>query len=456
MHSKFALLALVAIWIQPARADDPGHWAHSHIDELVKLYHHFHQHPELSFQEKETAARVAQEWKAAGFEVTTGIGGTGVVALMKNGPGPTLMLRTDLDALPLTEATNLVYASKVKIKQPDGNEAGVMHACGHDVHITNLIGVGRYLAANKDRWSGTLMLIGQPAEEVGNGAQKMLADGLFEKFPKPDYAVALHVDSSLPTGKVGYRAGYAQANVDSVDITLHGRGGHGAAPHTTIDPIVMAAKLVLDLQTLVSRETNPIEPAVVTVGSIHAGTKHNIIADDCKLQLTVRSYSDKVREHLLEGIERKAKAVAASAGAPEPEVTVLGDFTPSVFNDEKLVQRLVPLWKKLLGDDNVVQKDPTMGGEDFSFYQKAGAKVLMFRLGSVEPKRLAGLTRGGMEPPSLHSAIYYPDADLALEVGVAAMAAAVIELASAGAQKQNDGGAMTHSATADWKQACNG
>jgi hippurate hydrolase len=428
MHLKFTLLALVAALVQPVRAEEPAKWAKAHSDELVQLYHHFHQHPELSFQEKETAARVAEEWKAAGFDVTTGVGGTGVVAILKNGPGPTLMLRTDLDALPVTEATNLVYASKVKVKQPDGTETGVMHACGHDIHITNLIGVARYLAANKDRWSGTLMLIGQPAEEVGNGAQKMLADGLFERFPKPDYAVALHVDSSLPTGKVGYRAGYAQANVDSVDITLHGRGGHGAAPHTTIDPIVMAAKLVLDLQTLISRETNPIEPAVVTVGSIHAGTKHNVIADDCKLQLTVRSYSDKVREHLLKGIERKAKAVAASAGAPEPEVTVLGDFTPSVFNDEKLVERLVPVWKKLLGADNVVQKDPTMGGEDFSFYQKAGAAVLMFRLGSVEPKRLAGLTRGGMEPPSLHSAIYYPDADLALETGVAAMAAAVIEL----------------------------
>lgn len=399
-----------------------------HIDELVQLYRHFHEHPELSFQERETAARVAQEWKSAGFDVATGIGGTGVVAVLKNGPGPTLMLRTDLDALPVTEATNLSYASTTKVKQADGRESGVMHACGHDVHITNLIGVGRYLAENKDRWSGTLVLIGQPAEEVGNGAQKMLADGLFEKFPKPDYALALHVDSTLPTGKVGYRAGYAQANVDSVDITLYGRGGHGAAPHTTIDPIVMAAELVLSLQSLVSRETNPIEPAVVTVGSIHAGSKHNIIADNCKLQLTVRSYSDKVREHLLEGIRRKAAAVAAGAAAPEPEVTMLDDFTPSVYNDDKLVDRLVPVWRELLGAENVVQKDPTMGGEDFSFYQKAGAKVLMFRLGSVEPKRLAGLTRGGQEPPSLHSGIYYPDADLALEIGIAAMATAAMEL----------------------------
>jgi hippurate hydrolase len=278
------------------------------------------------------------------------------------------------------------------------------------------------------------MLIGQPAEEVGNGAQKMLADGLFEKFPKPDYALALHVDSSLPAGKVGYRAGYAQANVDSVDITLRGRGGHGAAPHTAIDPIVMAARLVLDLQTLVSRETNPIDPAVVTVGSIHGGTKHNIIPDTCKLQLTVRSYSDKVRDHLLSGIKRKAEAVAAGVGAPEPEVKVLGDFTPSVYNDDKLVARLVPVWKELLGEDNVVEKEPTMGGEDFSFYGKEGVPILMFRLGSVNAKRLAGLTRGGMDPPSLHSAIYYPDADEAIEVGVPAMAAAVMELLPAAAK----------------------
>jgi amidohydrolase len=256
----------------------------------------------------------------------------------------------------------------------------------------------------------------------------MLNDGLFTKFPKPDFALALHSDSSLATGKVGYRAGYAQANVDSVDITLRGRGGHGAAPHTTIDPIVMAARLVLDLQTLVSRETNPIEPAVVTVGSIHAGTKHNIVPDNCQLQLTVRSYSEKVRQHLLEGIKRMAFAVAAGAGAPEPEVTVLGDSTPSVYNDDALVERLVPVWQKLLGEENVVQKEPTMGGEDFSFYGKAGVPILMFRLGTIEPKRLSGLTRGGQEPPSLHSAIYFPDAELALPIGVAAMSTAVVEL----------------------------
>ncbi len=360
--------------------------------------------------------------------MTSGVAQTGVVALLKNGPGPTLMLRTDLDALPVTEATNLVYASKVEVKQKDGRTTGVMHACGHDIHITNLIGVARYMAANKDRWSGTLMLVGQPAEETVTGAQRMIADGLFEKFPKPDFALALHVDASLEAGRVGYHAGYKYANVDAVDIVLRGRGGHGAFPHSTIDPIVMAARLVLDLQTLVSRETNPIEPAVVTVGSIHAGTKRNIIPDTCTLQLTVRSYSDEVRSHLLAGIQRKALAAAQSAGAPEPEVTVLEESTPAVFNDKKLVDRLVPVWQKALGPENVVERSPIMAAEDFSVYGRQGIPSLIFELGSVEPKRLEGLTRGGQSPPSLHSALFYPDADLALEAGVAAMCAAALEL----------------------------
>jgi hippurate hydrolase len=338
------------------------------------------------------------------------------------------MLRTDLDALPVTEKTGLVYASQVKFKRKDGTEVGVMHACGHDIHITNIIGVARFLTANKDRWSGTLMMIGQPAEELGDGAKQMLGDGLFKKFPKPDFAVALHVDATLETGRVGYRAGYALANVDSVNITMHGRGGHGASPHSTIDPIVMAARLVLDLQTLVSRETNPVEPSVVTVGSIHAGTKHNIIADDCTLQLTVRSYSTKVREHLIAGIKRKAFAAAASAGAPDPEVTLAEDTTPAVFNDEKLVERVTPVFRRVLGEKNVVQSEMSMGGEDFSRYGLAGVPIFMYRLGAVESKRLAGLKRGGQDPPSLHSPIFYPDAEEALVTGVTTMSAAVMEL----------------------------
>jgi hippurate hydrolase len=411
-----------------APAATPAEWARQHVDELVALYREFHSQPELSLQEEQTAARLAAAWKAAGYEVTTGVGGHGVVALLRNGPGPRLMLRTDLDALPVTEKTELVYASQVRVKNKDGVEVGVMHACGHDVHITNLVGVARYLAAHRQQWSGTLLLIGQPAEELGEGAQRMLNDKLYERFGKPDFALALHVDATLPTGQVGYRAGYALANVDSVDVTLLGKGGHGASPHTTIDPIVMAARLVLDLQTLVSRETNPVEPAVVTVGSIHAGSKHNVISDRCHLQITVRSYSEKVRQRLLDGIRRKAQAVAQGAGAAEPIVQLAEAFTPALYNDDQLVARLVPVFERVLGKENVVRSEPAMGGEDFSRYAEAGVPIAMFRLGSVEPRRLAGLKRGGQEPPSLHSAIYYPDADLALATGVSALASAALEL----------------------------
>jgi hippurate hydrolase len=256
----------------------------------------------------------------------------------------------------------------------------------------------------------------------------MIEDGLFKRFGKPDFGVALHVDSTLETGQVGLRAGYMLANVDTVNVTMRGRGGHGASPHSTIDPIVMGAHLVLDLQTLVSREMNPIEPAVITVGSIHGGTKHNIIADNCELQLTVRSYTDKVRQHLLDGIKRKAKAVASSAGAEEPLVTIAEDVTPAVYNDDKLVERIAPTLKKVLGEKNVVPGEPSMGGEDFSRYGLAGVPIVMFRLGAVEPKRLAGLKRGGQQPPSLHSALFYPDAEEALTTGVTAMTAVALDL----------------------------
>ncbi|MGD9722269.1 MAG: amidohydrolase [Pirellulales bacterium] len=411
-----------------ARSETPSQWADAHTSELVELYRGFHQHPELSNQEAQTSARLAELWQQAGYEMHTGIGGYGIVGILKNGPGPTLMLRTDMDALPVKEQTGLAYASEVMVENKDGSHTGVMHACGHDIHMTNLTGVAQYLASHKDAWSGTIVLVGQPSEERGEGARRMLEDGLFTRFPRPDMAVALHCDGALETGKVGYRAGYTLANVDSVDVTMHGRGGHGAAPHTVIDPIVQAAQFITSLQTLVSRETNPVEPAVVTVGSIHGGTKHNIVPNDCKMQLTVRSYSPTVRERLLEGIRRKAKAAAASAGAPEPTVEVLNETTPALFNDEKLTERVVPVFRKLLGEGNVVQSELAMGGEDFSRYGLAGVPVCMFRLGTVEPKRLAGLTRGGMEAPSLHSATYFPDPDLSLRTGVAAMSEVVLSL----------------------------
>lgn len=427
-HLVLMFVLAITIPLSVARGETPADWVNDNVSKLVETYRYFHQHPELSNHEKDTAALLAELWEKAGFELHKNIGGHGIVGILKNGPGPTLMLRTDMDALPVTENTNLVYASKVKVDGGNGRSTGVMHACGHDMHMTNLTGVAQYLASHKSQWSGTVMLVGQPSEERGEGARRMLEDGLFTRFPKPDMAVALHCDGALGTGKVGYRPGYALANVDSVDVIMRGRGGHGAAPHTVIDPIVQAAQFIVSLQTIVSRELNPIEPGVVTVGSIHGGTKHNIVSDSCKMQLTVRSYSPEVREQILEGIRRKARAVAEGAGAPEPTVTVLNETTPALFNDEKLVERVVPVFRKTLGDDNVVASEPAMGGEDFSRYGLAGVPIFMFRLGTIEPKRLAGLTRGGAKPPSLHSANYYPDADLSLKTGVTSMCAAVLEL----------------------------
>jgi hippurate hydrolase len=417
LHSSFV----------PAQADELGDWVKAELPKLVVLYRHLHEHPELSFSEKETSERVAEELKAAGCEVTTNVGGYGVVGMMRNGDGLTLMLRTDMDALPVTEKTELTYASQVRVKTKAGVETGVMHACGHDIHMANLVGVARYLGSHKDRWSGTVMFIGQPAEELGNGASVMLKAGLFKRFPKPDYALALHCDSTLATGKVGYRAGYTLANVDSVDITIRGRGGHGAYPHTTIDPIVQAAHLVVDLQSIVSREIKAGEPAVITVGSIHGGTKHNIISDSCHLQLTVRSYSKETREHLLAAIRRKAQAAAASAGAPEPTVE-FSDGTPATYNDEKLVERVAPTFRRVLGEDNVVLSDPSMGGEDFSEYGLAGVPICMFRLGTVNADRLAGYARLKQPGPSLHSPLYYPDAEPTLSTGVTVMTSTVLDL----------------------------
>lgn len=422
------MILAVSIPLPVARGETPADWATDNLSKLVETYRYFHQHPELSNQEEQTAALLAELWEQAGFELHKGIGGHGIVGVLRNGPGPILMLRTDMDALPVTENTGLVYASQVKVAGGNGRDTGVMHACGHDVHMTNLTGVAQFLGSHKSDWSGTIMLVGQPSEERGEGARRMLEDGLFTRFPKPDMALALHCDGALETGKVGYRAGYALANVDSVDVIMHGRGGHGAAPHTVIDPIVQAAQFIVSVQTIVSREMNPIEPGVVTVGSIHGGTKHNIVPDRCKMQLTVRSYSSEVREKILEGIRRKARAVADGAGAPEPTVTVLNETTPALFNDEKLVERVVPMFRKTLGESNVVMSEPAMGGEDFSRYGLAGVPIFMFRLGTIEPKRLAGMTRGGAKPPSLHSATYYPDPDVSLETGITAMCTAVIEL----------------------------
>lgn len=402
-------------------------WIEDNLDDLAELYFHLHTHPELSYHEKNTSARIAEEWKKDGFDVTTSVGGFGVVALLKNGDGPALMLRTDLDALPVTEATGVDYPSRAIFINEDGTKVGVMHACGHDIHMTNLVGTARFLADHKELWRGTLMLIGQPAEERGGGAKAMLEDGLFKKFPTPDFAIALHVAHDMAAGKVGVRAGYSLANVDSVDITVKGRGGHGSAPHTTVDPIIQAAELVVALQSIVSREVKPIEPAVVTVGSIHGGTKHNIIGDTCKLQLTVRTYSPDVRKQVLAAIERKAKAVAVGHRAELPDVKV-SEGIPSLYNNDELASRMKRVFSNAIENSNVVDVEPVMGGEDFSLYGKAGVPILMYRLGSVSQRRLEQYRMAGRMPPSLHSAVYYPDWEPTLRTGIRTMTAAVLEL----------------------------
>lgn len=410
-----------------AEAADPADWVKANMASLVELYRHLHQTPELSKKEKETSARMAKELQDIGVTVTPNVGGYGVVGVLANGPGKVLLLRSDMDALPVVEQTGLPYASKVRTEDAHGATVGVMHACGHDVHMANLIGVARYLVAHRDAWSGTVVFVFQPAEEVGSGADAMIEDGMFKRFPRPDFAVALHDSADVPTGEINYLAGFAMANIDSVDIVVKGRGGHGASPESTIDPIVIAAKLVLDLQTIVSREVKPNNPAVVTVGSIHAGTKHNIISDECRLQLTLRSLSPQVRMQLQDAVRRKASAAAASAGAPEPTIEI-SDGTPALFNDPQLTQRLAATLKKRFGDEKVKEGEPVMGGEDFGRFGSTGVPICMFRLGAMNQKRLDEFTARHVPPNSLHSPLFYPDIEETLTVGVPAMVACVTEL----------------------------
>jgi hippurate hydrolase len=402
----------------------------SELPGLEAFYKERHRQPELSLQEEKTAARLAKEMEALGFSVTTNVGGYGIVCVLKNGPGPTVLVRTDMDALPVVEQTGLPYASKARARDRTGADVGVMHACGHDMHMTCWLGTAKALVALKDRWSGTLVFIGQPAEEIGTGARTMLEDGLFQRFPRPDFALALHCDARLPIGQIGYTEGLAMANVDSVDILVRGKGGHGAAPHTTIDPVVLAARIVLDLQTVVSRETNPIDPVVVTVGSIHGGTKHNIIPNEVKLQITVRTTKDGTRKHTLEAIERVARAAAQGARAPEPVVKVdPGEFTPATINDRALTRRTVSLFRDLIGPENVVERPPTMGGEDFGRFGRVGVPIFMYTLGTIPPERVAAAEREGGAPlPSLHSDGYYPVPQPSIKTGVLTMTMGVLNL----------------------------
>lgn len=428
--SFFTLLVWAIFQAGPilaADTADPAAWVKANMSALVDLYKHLHQTPELSKMEKETSTHMAKELEALGAKVTTNIGGYGVVGLLENGPGKVLMLRSDMDALPVVEQTGLPYASKVRTEDARGATVGVMHACGHDVHMTNLIGVARYLATHRNAWSGKVLFVFQPAEEIGGGADAMIQDGFFDKVPRPDFAVAFHDSADVPTGQMDYRGGFMMANIDSVDITIKGRGGHGASPESTIDPIVIAAKFVLDLQTIVSREMKPTNAAVVTVGSIHAGTKHNIISDECKLQLTLRSLSPQVRQQLQDAVRRKALAAAASAGAPEPTVEI-SEGTPALFNDPQLTERLTTALKKRFGDEKISEGDPVMGGEDFGRFGSTGVPTCMFRLGAVSQKRLDEFAAKKVPPNSLHSPLYYPDIEETLTMGVPAMVECVTAL----------------------------
>jgi amidohydrolase len=399
----------------------------------VTYYKELHRTPELSFQEQRTAARLADSLEAAGFAVTRDVGGHGVVAVLENGSGPTLMLRADMDGLPVEEQTGLPYASEARATELDGRDVAVMHACGHDVHMTVVLATARALAERREAWQGTLMVIMQPAEERGAGARMMLEDGLFERFPQPDFNLSLHTIATLPAGKVGVVSGWMMANVDMVDILVHGVGGHGAYPHAAKDPVVLAAAIIMDLQTLVSREIHPVAPGVVTVGAIHAGTKHNIIPDRAELQLTVRSYSDDVRDTLLNGIERIAVKQAEALGFPAdklPEVTVREEYTPALWNDPALVARGTAVMRAELGEAAVVEVPKEMGGEDFARYGRTAAKIpsFMIRLGTVPAATWDAAERGEQALPSLHSPFFAPDPAPTLETGRRALTAMALDL----------------------------
>jgi amidohydrolase len=421
----FVSLSLAAAGQKPASQEVDAVYPDVHA-----LYLDLHQHPELSSHEVETATRIAYRLRSLGYEVTEHVGGTGIVAILKNGPGPIIMLRTELDALPVEEKTGLSYASKVHAKDDAGHDVPVMHACGHDVHMASLVGTARIMTESKETWRGTLMLVGQPAEETISGAKMMLDDGLMKKFPKPDVAVALHVSNSLPAGKVGITSGVYDTNADSVRITLYGKGGHGSAPHTTIDPIVMAARTILALQTIASREVKPGEMAVVTVGYVQAGTKNNIIPDQAELGLTVRTFKPDVRNQILAAITRITRAEAQAAGATREPSIVHYEGTDSVYNDPALTQRLRGVLEASLGKDNTATEEPITASEDFSYFVEQGIPGFYFTLGGAEPGRYAQAKASGERLPSNHSPLFAPDAEPALRTGITAEVAILRNLYS--------------------------
>jgi amidohydrolase len=416
--------------------------ADAELPSLLAIYKDIHSHPELSTKEQRSSAIVAKELRAAGCEVTENFGHYdnpdwkcyGVVGVMKNGDGPTVLVRTDMDALPVQEQTGAPYASKVTMTNTDGKEVSVMHACGHDIHMSALIGTARALGKLKDKWHGTIMFVGQPAEEMVGGARAMLHAGLYDRFGKPDYAVALHDDAEIEAGKIGITEGYCYANVDSVDVTVKGMGGHGAYPHKTKDPIALSAEIINAWQTIASRENNPLDPIVVTVGSIHGGTKHNIIPDEVKMQLTVRTYKPEVRQRVLAAIDQIAKGCATAAGLPPdkmPEVKVLKqEGVDATYNNPDLTKRVAAALKSGIGDENVIHKDPTMGGEDFCEFSLPDHSIpaCMFNVGAVDPAKAAESKKTGAPLPSLHSSKFLPVPEPTIRTAVIGMTATVLDL----------------------------
>jgi len=419
--------------VTPPAQSEIGAAVAKDMDAMMALYRDLHANPELSLKEVNTAAKLAKRLKALKYDVTEKVGGTGVVAVMKNGTGPVLLIRADMDALPVVEQTRLDFASKVRTKTPEGVETGVMHACGHDTHMTAFIETAKLLATRKDQWKGTLVMILQPAEEVGKGARDMLEDGLYTRFPRPTHALAFHDAANLEAGVIGYTPGYALANVDSVDIDVKGVGGHGAYPQTAKDPIVLGSRIVTSLQTLVSREQDPQDPAVVTVGSFQGGAKHNIIPDEAKLLLTVRSYSDETRAKLIEGIRRIARGEAIAAGMPQdkmPVVSVKDEFTPSTYNPPEFAEEMAGLLKTHFPDGRVVKTTAVMGGEDFGRFYRAdkSIKSFIFWVGGVPAEKMAAAQAGQISLPSLHSPFWAPQADKVIATGSEAMTVLALDI----------------------------
>ncbi|HTV66472.1 MAG TPA: amidohydrolase [Bryocella sp.] len=418
VSASFFLFATASVVAQGSSSGSLPAEVQSVYPQVQAIYVDLHEHPELSLHEVNTAAKLAEHLHRLGYQVTEHVGGNGVVAILRNGTGPVIMLRTELDALPVPEKTGLAYASHVTTKDDDGHEVPVMHACGHDIHMAALVGTAEIMAKTNDQWRGTLMLIGQPAEERVGGAKMMLADGLFTRFPKPSIGIALHTTNDLPAGKVGITPGYMSSNADSVNITIYGRGGHGARPETAIDPIVIAARTILSLQTIVSREIKPGDAAVITVGYIQGGTKNNIIPDEVRLGLTVRSLSPEVRKHLLASIERVTKAEAEAAGAPKAPLVEVSDGADAMYNDPRLSDQLAPVLRQTLGAGNVVTLPPVMTSEDYSEYELAGVPSFYYQLGVANPQQFAEARAKGESLPSNHSPFFAPDMEPSLKTAI--------------------------------------